>query len=140
MKLMLKRTIFTDRSTIGTLYIDGNFFCYTLEDVVRPVKIKKETAIPAGNYRLEVTYSPKYKRPMIEVMDIPGFKGIRIHSGNTRKDTEGCILLGKYKGKNKIITSKEAIKQFERYVFPVVALSDKTKPETIVNLTIIDAR
>lgn len=84
--------------TIGILYINGIKFCNTLEDKVRDLsreaKVYGKTAIPAGTYRVENTYSPKYKRKMPQVMNVPFFEGIRIHSGNTEEDTEGCILVG----------------------------------------------
>lgn len=99
-------------ATLGTLYkvdltsITGDFavniICRTLEDVVRKVpgqpvsawKVPGQTAIPSGRYRVEVTYSPKFKRWLPVLHDVPGFTGIRIHAGNTAKDTEGCILVG----------------------------------------------
>lgn len=91
-------------ATLGCLDIDGDPFCYTLEDVVRPdpnpatpaneAKVYGETAIPSGRYRLDITYSPKFRKPMILVKDVPGFTGIRIHSGNDADDTLGCILVG----------------------------------------------
>lgn len=94
--------------TISRVYINGvrqDFNC--LEDpdrgltqamplsLIRQTKIKGNTAIPQGRYRIAHTYSPKYKRNMPLVCDVPGFEGIRIHSGNSAKDTEGCLLFGK---------------------------------------------
>ena len=84
--------------TIGILYINGIKFCNTLEDKVRDlsreVKAYGKTAIPAGTYSVQNTYSNKYKRKMPQIMNVPHFEGIRIHSGNTAEDTEGCILVG----------------------------------------------
>ena len=97
MKLKLERYEFGDNYTVGKLLIDGVFFCYTLEDVVRPlgaVKVDGATAIPTGTYKVIVDRSTRFKRDMPHVLDVPGFSGIRIHAGNTDKDTEGCILLG----------------------------------------------
>ena len=54
-----------------------------------------ETAIPYGTYKVEITYSPKYKKLMPEVKNVKGFSGIRIHSGNTAKDTLGCLIIGR---------------------------------------------
>lgn len=90
------RDTFTNKTTTGKLLIDGKFECYTLEDVVRPNKEKVygETAIPTGTYEVTIDYSPKYKREMIHILDVPGYQGIRIHSGNKAEDTEGCILVG----------------------------------------------
>lgn len=108
MNLNLKRIEFTDDSTIGELSIDGTFECYTLEDKVRPVKVKGLTAIPAGDYEVIINYSARFKRQLPLLLNVPGFDGIRIHTGNTSKDTEGCILVGKTKGKDFIGLSKAA--------------------------------
>src|SRR3972149_10690167 len=95
MELLLQRKIFTDKSTIGELFVDGVFECFTLEDVVRDdEKIKKVTAIPDGIYTVLVTWSPRFKRQLPLLIDVPGFDGIRIHPGNTADDTEGCLLVG----------------------------------------------
>lgn len=84
-----------NRNIIGDLFVDGEFFCYTLEDELRAdgVKVKAETAIEAGEYEFEVTYSPRFKRDMILIKDVPRFEGIRIHGGNDEGDTEGCPLV-----------------------------------------------
>ena len=107
MKLTLKRIAFKEKYTIGRLYIDGEYFCDTIEDKDRrlnndmglaEIMAKKrygETAIPTGHYEVEITYSPKYKRMMPEIKGVKGFSGIRIHSGNTSKDTLGCLIVGK---------------------------------------------
>lgn len=94
MVLRLDRIHKLSDCTIGKLFIDNVFECYTLEDVVRAVKIPNETAIPAGAYDVVIDDSPKYKRLMPHILDVPNFIGIRIHSGNTDKDTSGCILVG----------------------------------------------
>ena len=92
--------------TIGHLYIDGVKVCDTLEDTVRDVKIKHETAIPEGEYPVLLTYSPKFKKVLPLIQHVPNFTGIRIHSGNTAKDTSGCILVGENKVKGKVINSR----------------------------------
>lgn len=96
MELRLERFLIGDRRTIGRLLIDGEKFCYTLEDKVREpgVKIYGQTAIPEGRYQITMTWSPRFKMVLPLVNDVPGFEGIRIHSGNTEADTEGCILVG----------------------------------------------
>ena len=99
MKLLLAREVFTDKSTIGKLYIDDKFQCYTLEDVDRKlesggVKIKAQTCIPRGTYRITITLSNRFKKPLPLLHNVPQFEGIRIHAGNTDANTEGCILLG----------------------------------------------
>lgn len=108
MKLELIRKEFTAESTIGDLFIDGAFFCYVLEDAVRSKKIKGITAIPAGTYRGVVDYSPRFQKLMPRLLDVPGFEGVRIHSGNTAKDTEGCLIVGFKKEPNKVTKSRVA--------------------------------
>ena len=107
MKLKLVRKYRKETYTIGKLYVDGVYFCDTIEDKDRglddamglaEIMSKKrygETAIPYGTYKVEITYSPKYKRLMPEIKNVKGFSGIRIHSGNTAKDTLGCLIIGK---------------------------------------------
>ena len=99
MKLELKRTIFTDRTTISDLSIDGVFFCNTLEDKDRKLeaggrKIPERTAIPRGEYEIDITFSNRFKKYLPELKNVPQFTGVRIHPGNTENDTEGCILPG----------------------------------------------
>jgi hypothetical protein len=94
MKLLLKRTEFSGEATIGELYIDDVFFCNTLEDKVRDKKEFGKTAIPKGAYEVVVTFSNRFKRYLPLLKDVPDFSGVRIHSGNTHLDTEGCILVG----------------------------------------------
>lgn len=89
--------------TVGRLYVNGTQLCNSIEDTDRrlfqgqplseilKIKVKGQTAIPTGTYRIRVTESPKFKRPLIEVVDVPGFSGIRIHALNTAEQSEGCI-------------------------------------------------
>lgn len=102
--------------TIGKMYIDGEYFCDTLEDRVRDinkngkfdngeVKVAGETAIPYGRYQVVVTMSPKFKRELPRLLNVPNFDGILIHRGNTDKDSAGCLLLGENKVKGKVINS-----------------------------------
>ena len=105
MNLFLQRIAQTPEYTIGRLEINGKFFCHTLEDAVRKEKIAGKTAIPAGTYQVIVNRSPKFKRDLPLLLDVPNFEGIRIHRGNTAKDTSGCILVGENKVKGKVINS-----------------------------------
>jgi hypothetical protein len=108
MQLQLIRNVFTDNSTIGELSVNGVFECFTLEDKVRPVKIKGETAIPSGTYEVAVTFSNKFQKFLPLLMNVPNFDGIRIHPGNFPKDTLGCILVGQGKGVDSISNSRLA--------------------------------
>ena len=113
MNLKLVRDTFTKNSTIGKLYIDGVYFCETLEDVdrkltsenVKDVKVFGETAIPEGIYSLILSYSPRFKKLLPLLLNVPGFLGIRIHAGNTKVDTHGCILVGESRETDKILRS-----------------------------------
>ena len=111
MNLTLYRKWFTDISTTGVLFIDGEFFCYTLEDVVREQKIYGKTAIPYGKYDVVITYSPRFKQNMPLLVNVPNFEGVRIHAGNTANDTEGCILVGKSKGQDFIGGSRKTYEE-----------------------------
>lgn len=100
--------------TEGTLYIDGSYFCDTLEDEVRPLRNRSDkvighTAIPAGTYRVLWTYSPKFKRHLPEIPDVPLFEGIRIHAGNTPEDTSGCLLVGRKYTEGTLTSSKTTL-------------------------------
>jgi len=102
--------------TLGSLSVDGQFECYTLEDVVREVpgepveqwKVPGQTAIPAGVYSVVVNHSARFNRLLPQLLDVPGFKGVRLHSGNVAADTEGCILVGKRKAESEVLDSRIA--------------------------------
>ena len=113
MKVTVRRTFKGAEYTIGKLYIDDNYFCDTLEDTVRNgTKVYGKTAIPAGKYKVKKTYSPRFKKQLPEILNVPNFSGVRIHAGNTAKDTEGCLLLGLNKVKGSVIHSQDAVAFF----------------------------
>ena len=125
MNLLLQRELSTYKSTGGYLYVDGVFHCYTLEDVVRPEgepKVYGQTAIPEGQYRVAITWSPRFQQNMPLLYDVPGFEGVRIHPGNKPEDTEGCILVGYARDRDWVGGSRAAYK----------ALYDKLLPPQIV--------
>lgn len=117
MLLTLKRIALRPDYTVGRLFIDGNLFCDTIEDAVRPVKIKDKTAIPFGRYRVVMNVqSPRFKnRPQYRfcegrlprLVDVPNFEGVLIHIGNSADDSSGCILVGENKAVGKVVNSTE---------------------------------
>lgn len=110
MELTLKRKYCKPSYTIGHLYIDGKYICDTLEDVVRDLvtekKVKGRTAIPAGRYRVILNWSPRFGKVLPLLLLVPQFDGVRIHSGNTAADTEGCILVGENRERGKVLNSR----------------------------------
>lgn len=109
MKLKVERRFLKPEYTIGRLEVDGKYFCDTLEDRVRDLswekKVPGQTAIPAGKYEVIVNLSPRFKRKLPRLLNVPGFEGILIHRGNTPEDTAGCILVGENKAKGRVINS-----------------------------------
>jgi hypothetical protein len=120
MKLKVVRETKNDVCTIGSLFINDVFFCYTLEDkdrglkqsdsllFIQAKKIFGLTAIPSGFYKLTVNQSPKFKRMLPRILDIKGFDGVLLHRGNSANDSLGCILVGYKKGDNSIFESTKA--------------------------------
>lgn len=98
MILTLVRYWSDGKATLGKLFIDGVFECYTLEDEYRALKVPGETRIPAGSYDVGLRFSPKFSPRLghdaLWVQDVKNFQYILLHPGNSEKDTEGCILLG----------------------------------------------
>lgn len=136
MILTLKTTGYGADSTGGELYIGDKFECYTCEDEIRGIKVPGETAIPEGTYRIKLRteggmhgkYAKRYPfhRGMLWLQDVPGFNWIYIHTGNTDKHTEGCILVGTGKtepspGEFGVSGSRDA---YERLYKKVIAAMD----------------
>ena len=108
MNLTLIRKFPAPDCIIGELYIDGKFECFTLEDIQRPLKIAGVTAIPRGHYEIVITFSARFGKPLPLLLNVPGFDGVRIHTGNTSTNTEGCVLVGKSRTNNSITQSRDA--------------------------------
>lgn len=110
MNLNLERNQCGRDFTIGSLSIDGDWECWTLEDQLRPdgVKVPAQTCIPAGKYVVQLTMSTRFKRVLPLLRDVPMFEGIRIHPGNTAEDTEGCILVGQDRHGQSVGRSRDA--------------------------------
>lgn len=117
MEILVKRIARRETYTIGKMYIDGKYVCDTLEDKdrglkqtmpleeIKEKKVYGKTAIPEGKYQVIWSYSNKFKKSLPLLLNVPGYEGIRIHSGNTDVDTYGCILLGENKVVGKVINS-----------------------------------
>ena len=117
MNILLKREIFNPTNTISKLYINDVYFCDVLEDVdrglyftqpieeIEKIKVYGQTAIPKGVYEVVITYSEKFKTYLPLLLNVPGYKGIRIHPGNTEVDTLGCLLPGVSNG-SKVVQSR----------------------------------
>ncbi|MBR4401918.1 MAG: hypothetical protein IKT29_00115 [Flavobacteriales bacterium] len=119
MKLILTRTVKTPIYTEGIIMdSQGTFICHSLEDTERDLscspKVEHHTAIPRGTYRITLSHSPKFRRMLPLLENVPMFTGIRIHSGNTPNDTSGCILVGEKAGegiiKNSRMTEEKIVK------------------------------
>lgn len=113
MKLRLIRDTFTDKSTIGKLYVNGVEYCHTLEDKDRNLEsggIKKPgvTCIPRGTYEVIIDFSNRFRVMMPHILNVPQFDGIRIHPGNKHTDTEGCILPGEGRAEDFVTDSRKA--------------------------------
>lgn len=123
MELTLKREVFTDESTIGSLSIDGTFECFILEDKDRGLtdamllseivatKVYGVTAIPYGRYEIDWTLSNRFKIFMPILKNVKGYEGIRIHKGNTSIDSLGCLICGTRKKNNMVTESTMATKK-----------------------------
>lgn len=129
MEIVLKRTVFTNKSTIGELSINGKFECYILEDKdrglsemmsleqINKLKVYGETAIPYGTYKVVVTKSERFSKmkgkpvylPLL--LNVKGYEGIRIHTGNKPEDTHGCQLPARKKGLDVVTESTLAFNQ-----------------------------
>ena len=127
MELRLDRKYKKSGYTIGKLFLDGEYFCDTLEDIdrglistmtdkeIRDIKIPGKTAIPRGRYRIVMNITsykfskyPQYKfckGKLPRLVAVPGYEGVLIHTGNTPDDTDGCILVGFNREKGKVLDS-----------------------------------
>lgn len=111
MELLVAREPSKNGATLGELFADGVHECFTVEDEIRPegVKVEGKTCIPAGRYRVVLTKSQRFQKVLPEVLNVPGFTGIRIHSGNTAADTEGCLIVGAERTPTGVARSKDAL-------------------------------
>lgn len=138
MKILIKRRYIGSEYTIGSMFLNDTYFCDTLEDVVRDHnkdgvlngpnenKVNGKTAIPYGEYKVIVNESPRFKRRLPRLLDVPHFDGILIHRGNTHEDTSGCILVGENKVKGKVINSAKYELELVRIIEDAAHRGEKT--------------
>lgn len=119
MEIVVKRIFTCKDYTIGRLFIDGAYYCDTLEDCdrgldqgmtdeeIRRLKVYGKTAIPTGRYRVVLTYSNRFRKVLPEILNVKGYSGVRIHTGNTPEDTLGCILVGRNTKKGMVTDSRK---------------------------------
>ena len=128
MELTTRRLVFNKTYTEGQLFVDGTYFCDTLEDRTRDfnkdgdldepgeTKVYGETAIPFGTYKVIMSYSKRFKKKMPELLDVTGFEGIRIHSGTNPSHTSGCLLCGVWESDGRLKKSKETIAELYKLI------------------------
>lgn len=135
MELTLNRIFLGSSATIGELLINDKHLCDTLEDRVRPEgeKVYGKTAIPEGTYEVKLTHSPRFKKILPEILNVPNFSGIRIHTGNSSKDTEGCILVGTWDGEKEDWVGSSKIAFDELMTLLEEATNNKEKITITVN-------
>jgi hypothetical protein len=136
MKILVERFDSGSKDTLGRLYIDGKFFAYTLEDEKRDVKVKGDTRIPEGTYKVIFYDSPSHGKDSLMIKDVPNFKYILIHSGNTEDHTDGCLLvgmrIGSLEGKRAVLDSKTAFRKVYDVIAPAIRRGDDVEIKYMV--------
>ena len=149
MEITINRRWKKDTYTIGELFINGKKFSETCEDKdrglkssmsltkIKSLKVYGQTAIPTGKYVLKMTYSPKfanrnwarkYNGKVIEIMDVKGYQGVRIHPFNTAQDSLGCIAPGRNLEKGKVLQSTAYYEKFvDEYVMPAIRRNEEIR-------------
>lgn len=132
MKIKILRKDFAADFTISDVLVNDKFECYCIEDTVRAPdqpKVPGKTAIPYGTYDLIVNMSNRFKKDLPLLLDVPNFAGIRIHTGNTSVDTEGCLIPGKIKQKGRVLQSREAFNALFDKIKAAIANGEKVTVE-----------
>lgn len=136
MEINVKRIFTCKDYTIGRLFVDGAYYCDVLEDCdrgldqgmtdeeIRRLKVYGKTAIPTGTYRVVLTYSNRFRKVLPEILNVKGYSGVRIHTGNTPEDTLGCILVGKN-------TKKGMVTESRKMFAPLLDMMRKAKDITL---------
>lgn len=143
MEIQINRTARKEGYTIGRMSLNGKYFCDTLEDTDRGLsstmssdeilskKRKGITAIPTGKYDVILTFSPKFKRVLPLLLNVPGYQFIRVHQGNLVSSTEGCLLVGENKIKGQLLNSRATLEKL------MSILLDCEKKKEKISITIV---
>ena len=149
MEIVLNRRWKKDTYTIGEWFINGKKFSETCEDKDRglkdtmsvskilSLKVYGQTAIPTGTYIIKMTYSPKfanrawakkYGGKVVEIMNVKGYQGVRVHPLNSAQDSLGCIGLGRNLEKGKVLQSTAYYEKFvDEYVMPAIRRNEEIR-------------
>ena len=155
MKLKVLRFSSQEDSTSGLLFLEGkkvlDFLCYTLEDERRVLKVKGETRVPSGTYKIELRteggFHEKYKKKyggfhkgMLHVTNVPNFEYILIHTGNTDEHTAGCLLVGDSQENNIIIKDGFIGKSVNAYkrIYPNISRAIERNEEVTIEYVDLD--
>ncbi len=124
MEIKVIRDVHSENSTTGKMYVDDVFECFTLEDKdrglkstmsldeLKSLKVYGETAIPTGRYQVTTSFSGIFQREMPLLVNVPDYDEVRIHPGNSDKDTLGCILVGEARTVDWVSNSRAAFARF----------------------------
>lgn len=123
------RQVFLPKITISDLFKpSGELICNILEDHLPTpyVKVPKVTCIPYGRFEVKWTFSNRFQKNTLQLMNVPQFEGIRVHSGTTEADTEGCLIPGIYLPAypGMITSSRDSVKKVESIICPLLASGD----------------
>jgi hypothetical protein len=142
-KFSLIRKYFTEYSTIGELFLDNQFVCFVLEDKDRMLdngwdldritreKVHGRTAIPTGEYKIEWTFSDRFQKAMPILLNVKGYAGVRIHSGNTPEHTLGCLIPGMKMSTDNVSESKVATMK----LWNIIKIAIDNKEQIYINIT-----
>jgi hypothetical protein len=136
MKIKLKRDVFSDTFTLGSLFVNWNLIGFTCEDADRKLeegggKIYGKTAIPRGMYKVTLSFSHRFQKVMPEILSVPGYTGVRIHGGNTHEDTLGCPLLGSVRTQTGVAKCKEVNQRLINMIEAAEELGESVELEVV---------
>lgn len=143
MEIKVKRIAKRETYTIGRMYVNGEYYCDTLEDKdrgltqdmplaeIRGIKVYGETAIPAGHYRVTSASWSKYGVNVPLINDVPGFTGILIHNGRTAAHTSGCIIVGENRAVGQVFNGKKYMTELNDMVMTAIVKGEQVTIDII---------